>query len=437
MKLNDLVVKFDSLEEKLIGLEFELDAKNAELQEMARVGTMITSILELDRVLSAMMDMSLRLLRAEVGCILLWNDNGELETRVSWGVDHSLVKQLKMDGDQDVAQWIKDSGETVIINDFPPDISVPAEINSVISAPLNCREETIGILVALNKTDDDGFNENDKSTLETLVSFATVAIENSKLLEEQLIKQKLENELMLANEVQQALLPTDEFNFKGASISNIYYPAGEVGGDYYDIIPISSRKFVVILGDVSNKGVPAALMMTAARSVVRHEVRRLTDVASIMDNINLTLCRDIMLRDGMFISLIFALFDLDEMKMTISNAGHLPPLLFNPERDEIVELKKGGVIFGQFEECRYIAETVDIHAGDRLLCFTDGITESMDLQDNMFGRDGLKEFTARHKKVDDEKFLNLLKSDIDEFVKGTGPVQFDDITCVLVGINGK
>ncbi len=434
MQIENLLEKFGSLENKLIDLDLQLESKNNELMEMARVGAMITSILDLDGILSAMMEMSLRLLHAEVGCILTWEEDSEPLTKISWGIDYSLIKMFKLEGEMDIAQWTKGSGETVIINDFPPETEIPAEINSVISAPLNCHGETIGVLIAVNKTEEDGFNTDDKTMLEMLVSFATVAIENSKLLEERLVRQKLEDELALAKEVQNALLPANDFDFKGASMSNIYYPAGQVGGDYYDIIPISANEFVLIVGDVSNKGVPAALMMTAVRSVVRNEVRSKRNVAEIMNNINLTLCQDVMRREGMFITLFFAHIDLETKEMVCSNAGHLPPLLFNPGREGIIQLRQGGIILGQFEECKYAAEKVRLHKGDRILCFTDGITESENSRGDMYGREGLLEFVARHKDLDQDRFLELLKTEIDEYVAGTGKTQFDDITCVLVGI---
>ncbi len=436
MKIDQLLERFGSLENKLIDLEVQLESKNTELYEMARVGAMITSFLELEGILSAMIEMSLRLLHAEVGCIILWDEKtDEPRTRISWGIDYSMVKLMKLEGDIDIAQWARDTGESVIINDFPPETEIPAMVNSVIAAPLRCRDETIGVLVAVNKTDEDGFNNEDKNMLETLTNFAGVAIENSKLMDERLKRQKLEDELALANVVQQALLPDDVSGFDGASVSHIYYPAGQVGGDYYDVVPLDDKHFVIVVGDVSNKGVPAALMMTAVRSVVRHEVRNSTDIAAIMTNINRTLCRDVMRTDGMFISLVLAYIDLEQMEMTACNAGHLPPLFYNPQNGDIEQLKQGGIILGTFEDCEYKSETVKLKSGDMLLCFTDGVTESMDRHDNMFGRDGLIEYTRKHMEMEEDSFLKGLKARIDKFVEGAGDTQFDDITCVLVRIS--
>jgi len=434
MQIDELLGKAESLQNKLIDLDLKLEAKNNELTEIARVGAMITSIHDLDGILSAVMEMSLRLLQAEVGCILTWENDSEPVTKISWGIDYSMIRTLKLDSNTDIASRTMSTGETVMINHFPPEMEIPANVNSAISAPLVCHGETIGVLIAVNKTNENGFDDDDKLMLEILVNFATVAIENSKLLEERLIKQKLEDELALANEVQKALIPADDFDFQGAGVSHIYYPAGQVGGDYYDIIPVSPNEFVLIVGDVSNKGVPAALTMTAVRSVVRNEVRTKKDVTRIMNNINLTLCLDVMRREGTFITLFFAYINLEKMEMTFSNAGHLPPLLFNPRHEKIDQLKQGGMILGQFEDCQYLAEKIELTSHDRILCFTDGITECEDKKGEMYGRVRLEEFVSKHKRMDDKDFLRLLKSEIDDFAGGTGEPQFDDITCVLVDI---
>lgn len=436
MQIDSLLQKFVSLENKLSELDIQLESKNTELFELARVGAMITSILELDGILSCMMEISLRLLNAEVGCILLWdNEDAEPVTKVSWGVDYEFIKKTRHENNHNIASWVRSTGEMLVINDYPHNQNLPFELNSVMAAPINCRQKTIGALFAINKTDPSGFNVDDRKILETLVNFASVAIQNSKLLRESIIRQKLEDELSLAKEVQAALLPDQEFHFPGAEITNIYYPAGKVGGDYYDIIPISENKFIVIVGDVSNKGVPAALMMTAVRSVVRHEIRSNSDIAEIMENINITLCRDVLKQENMFISLILAKFDLKEMTMTTCNAGHLPPLFFNPRREEIVQLKQGGIILGQFEDCKYQTETVKLKSGDRLLCFTDGITECSNIDDEMYGRERLVKFTSEFKELKDMRFMELLKSELDSFSRKSESSQFDDITCVMVRIS--
>jgi len=388
-----------------------------------------------DAILSAMMEMSLRLVSAEVGCILL-AEGGHLVTKVSWGVDASLIRKIKLEDNIDVADWTHRVGETTIINEFPHDDEVRAVINSIILVPLSHQNQPIGVIVAVNKTsDDNGFGESDRLILERLSNFASVAIENARLMKELLAKQKLEQELSLAKEIQRTLLPNLDVEFKGVNLETLYIPAGKVGGDYVDVMPISDKEFILIVGDVSNKGIPAALMMTAARSAIRAEASKHKNVAEIVTHINNVLSQDVMKYPDIFISFVFAHFDLEKMTCTYTNAGHLPPFKLNKFTGDISELKTGGIIVGQFEEFDYKSETVNLKSGDKLLFFTDGVTECVNLDDEMYGRQRLGEFLVSLAEVSPREFIYKLKMEVESFVYGTGDTQFDDITAVLVQID--
>ncbi len=425
------------LEDRVNDLENQLQQKTAELDDIASMGVMLTSMLDVDAILSAMMEMSLRLVSAEVGCILLAED-GHLVTKVSWGVDASLIRKIKLEDNIDVAEWTHRVGETTVINEFPADDEAKAVISSIILVPLSHQNKQIGVIVAVNKTGVEyGFEESDRLTLERLSNFASVAIENARLMKELLAKQKLEQELSLAKEIQRALLPNFDVEFEGAHLETLYIPAGKVGGDYVDVIPISDSEFVLIVGDVSNKGIPAALMMTAARSAIRAEASRGGDVAEIVTHINNVLSQDVMKYPDIFISFVFAHFDLAKKTCTYTNAGHLPPFKMNEFSGKMEELKTGGIIVGQFEEFDYKSDTVSLEAGDKLLFFTDGVTECVNLDNEMYGRQRLGEFLVSLAEVSAREFIYKLKMELESFVYGTGEIQFDDITAVLVQIGGE
>ncbi|MCK4657402.1 MAG: SpoIIE family protein phosphatase [candidate division Zixibacteria bacterium] len=424
------------LTERVNELEYELQSKEAELNDVSNMGVLLTSMFEVDAILAAMMEMSLRTLSAEVGCILL-AEKDELVTGVSWGVNASLIRKIGYKDGMDVAEWAYRSNATAIINEFAGDNEVGATVNSVLSVPISNKSNPIGVLVAVNKISGARFSETDKSTLEKLVNFAAVAIENARLMKELLAKQKLEQELSLAREIQRALLPDVDIDLNGAKVESLYVPAGQVGGDYFDLIPISDREFIVIVGDVSNKGVPAALMMTAARSAIRAEIGRGKDVAGIVSHINNTLCLDVMKYPDIFISLVFAHFDLVQRKCTYTNAGHLPPFLYNEHTGAMRQLTTGGTILGQFEGVRYKFESVSLADGDRMLMFTDGATECVNTNDEMYGRERLGEFLMSHGDASPEEFIRRLEVELDSFTLGAGESQFDDITAVLVEIAGR
>ncbi len=425
----------DDLSRRIVDLEDDLENRMLELDDITNMGVMLTSMLDVDAILSAMMEMSLRIVSAEVGCILLAED-GELITRTSWGVDASLIRQIKVDGDTDIAGRAYRSGETVVMNDFAPDTEVNAVINSIICVPISYKSGPVGVLVAVNKTADGGFTEGDTLTLERLVNFAAVAIENARLMQYKLERQRMEQELSLAREVQKALLPSVDINYEGIQLEDLYIPAGQVGGDYFDLIPISDTEFIVIVGDVSNKGVPAALMMTAVRSAIRAIATEGKDVGGVVTRINDVLSLDVMKRPDVFTSLVFARFDMENRTCTYTNAGHLPPLLHNRIDNSLRQLKTGGTILGQFEGFEYKAEVVDLRKSDRILLFTDGVTEVFNTSGEMYGLERLGEFLVAGGDATARDFLQDLRSDVETFARDASDTPFDDLTAVVVDFEG-
>lgn len=425
----------DGLSRRIVDLEDELENRILELDDITNMGVMLTSMLDVDAILSAMMEMSLRIVSAEVGCILLAED-GELVTRTSWGVDASLIRQIKVDGDTDIAGRAYRSGETVVMNGFPPDADANVVISSIVCVPVSYKSGPVGVLVAVNKTADGGFTEGDRLALERLVNFAAVAIENARLMQYKLEKQRLEQELSLAREVQKALLPSVDINYEGIQLEDLYIPAGHVGGDYFDLIPISDTEFIVIVGDVSNKGIPAALMMTAVRSAIRAIATEGKDVGGVVTRINDVLSLDVMKRPDVFISLVFARFDMKNCTCTYTNAGHLPPLLHNRNDNSMRHLKTGGTILGQFEGFEYKAEVVDLRKGDRIFLFTDGVTEVFNTSGEMYGLERLGEFLLAGGDVAARDFLQDLRNDVETFARDASDTPFDDLTAVVVDFEG-
>lgn len=424
-----------TLEERIAELEECLESRQSELTDVASMGAMLTSMLDIEAILSAMMEMALRIVSAEVGCILI-EERDELVTRVSWGVEGAHVRKIMTGKNVDVARAAFGSGRTIRLNKLPESCEISAMVNSVMCVPLQQKSEPIGVLVAVNKTNGEGFNENDAAILERLVNFAAVAIENANMMKEILKKQKFEQELSLAKDIQRALLPNLDIDLNGANIGSLYLPAEKVGGDYFDLIPISQREFVVIVGDVSNKGIPAALMMTAVRSVIRSETNRGKDVAGIVTHTNKIVCEDVMRYPDIFISFVYAYFDLEAKTCTYTNAGHLPPFIHNKYSGDLRLLTTGGIIVGQFDDFEYAHETIDLVRGDRILLFTDGVTECVDRAGTMYGREELGRFFSDRGNLPPQEFVDELKKTLDDFTLGAGESQFDDTTAVVIEIEG-
>ena len=318
--------RIGQLEDRVFDLENRLEAKTQEARDLANIASVITAILDIDSVLAAAMEIAVRQVAGEVGAILLAEDNA-FDARVSWGVDGSVLRTLTYKDGQDIAEYCLKSKKTIVENDCGDMFSGPASILNFIAAPIVTKNEAIGVVVIINKADGADFSDRDVGNLEIICKFTSIAIENAYLFRESLDKQKMEQELELARQVQATFLP-DDIHMPGLSVAASYHPARQVGGDYYDLIPLSDRKLFFLIGDVTSKGAPAALVMTAVYSIVRAYVTggRDIDVTAIISHLNDFLCNDIIKDREMFITLFMAYVDLDTGRMEYCNGGHLPPL---------------------------------------------------------------------------------------------------------------
>ncbi len=421
------------LEKRLYELELKLADQDSQLEDVARMGLMITSILDLESVLAAVMEMAVRTVGGEVGCIVL-EENGHSSTRVSWGVDRETLAVVRMERDIDVVDWVMQSGEIAVINEVPHTANEQVRIDSVLAAPLVSRDISIGALIIVNKDSSGGFSEDDKLRVQMLVRFAAVAIENANLMKAKLRSQKLEQELELARTVQQTLLPDSAAVFAGAIIEAKYVPAGHVGGDYFDIIPLGEHEFVVIVGDVSNKGVPAALMMAAVRSVFRIEAGKKLRMDAMVTGLNTFLCDQVLRSKNMFLSLAYCYFDLTSMTCTYVNAGHLPPIHYRKQSQTVNEWRTGGVVLGQFPGYEYQCETISLQSGDKVVLYTDGVSESENADAELYGRARLREFVAKNASLNPAQLTRQLLREVEAFRVVDANVQIDDTTVLVVEI---
>ncbi|MDD4051777.1 MAG: SpoIIE family protein phosphatase, partial [candidate division Zixibacteria bacterium] len=319
--------KASLLEEDIFDLESRLEAKDQEIDDLAQIASVITSILDIESVLAITMETSLRQVAGEVGAILL-AEGSEFKVKIAWGIDADGLDKLTYKDGRSLVRYCFETRETVLEGHDQRLESAAYSIHSLIAAPILTQSRALGVIVVFNKEEDGEFSPQDRRTLEMIGSFAAVAIENSRLLRESVDKQKMEQELELACQVQTTLLP-ESFGVRGLRVVSTYLPAGHVGGDYYDIIPITDRQVLFLLGDVTNKGVPAALVMTAAYSIIHAYVGsgRAIDIQSLMSHLNEVLCGHIIKSRDMFITLFMAFVDIDKGEIEYSNGGH-PPAFF-------------------------------------------------------------------------------------------------------------
>ena len=231
--------------------------------------------------------------------------------------------------------------------------------------------------------------------LSVVLAFALV---NLLVLLEVADRLSLKNDLEIAREIQKAMLPPGRFRAPGADVAGFSRPANTVGGDFYEILPLGDGRLVMAVGDVAGKGSPAALLMALLLAMMRTLNDERLEPAELIARLNVQVCRQA--PGSRFITLFYALFDMNTGSLTYVNAGHTPPLLLR-NRGDIERLHEGGVALGLFDESAYATGRTLMQHGDLLAVYSDGITEAENPEGRPFDERGLENvlIAERHNNI--------------------------------------
>ncbi|MFH1687326.1 MAG: PP2C family protein-serine/threonine phosphatase [bacterium] len=419
----------------VLDLEARLASTRSQLRDLATMGAVITSIHEIDAVLSVVMDMSIRLVDGEVGLIMLEEDQG-LHLKTSWGLTEEFARSLDYYHNTDLPTYVFENRQAVILNELNITNEVGLNINSLVCLPIKTSTECFGILMIVNKHEGGTFTDDDSEILDMLANFAAVAIQNSILIKARLAQKEQEQELALARQIQKTILPQRIDDIAGVEIGAEYFPMGEVGGDFYDVIPLDEHRFVLVLGDVSSHGMPAALVMAAAAGMLKAVLKSdpQQSMAELAGRLNNLLANEIIKDKDMFITLFVCRFDLESKQIEFCNAGHLPGLFWDSSLDQVIPLTEGGPIIGQFAETPFKLGSLAFGSGDRLFLFTDGLTEAADADGNLFGRERVQQIFAANKGLSPSAFCSCIKELGDRFSRGSHKDTRDDFTILQLTV---
>jgi sigma-B regulation protein RsbU (phosphoserine phosphatase) len=299
-------------------------------------------------------------------------------------------------------------------------------------APLRHAGRDLGVLVVARRHEDGAFTGNDFAVFRSAAEQSSFAIGNARVHREAHEKRAMENELQNAREVQRVLLPQENPVLAGFRISGTNLPARIISGDYYDYLELGANRFGVAIADVSGKGVPAGLLMAMCRSALRSVAREKSSPAAALATVNRQLFPDI--REDMFISMAYCILDETNGKAVIARAGHDPALLYRHETGKVELLRSPGLALGVDEGDVFERVTkdqeIDLHQGDCLLFYTDGVREAVNADDEEFGMDRMSECFRNTAPLGAEAILTRMQEDLRHFT-GEGP-QMDDITLVAI-----
>jgi phosphoserine phosphatase RsbU/P len=295
--------------------------------------------------------------------------------------------------------------------------------------PMQIQGKTKGLILLGKRVNNIEYNDPDIEFIFSVGSLAIISMENRRLFIEALEKQKLEEELDLAREIQKNLLPQKIPTFKNFEIAAVNLSSKQVGGDYYDIISLDENTCYIAIADVSGKGVPAALLMANIQAFLQVICKQNIPIDESTGLINDLISQNI--SDGKFITFFWGIFDDINKRVTYVNAGHNPPLLLRDGK--IIKLEIGGMILGVMKTVwPYKSEKVQLQQDDVLILFTDGISEAMNKEGEEFSDRVLEKLALSITSESSEEILNKIQKQVQTFSEGT--TQSDDMTLVIVKV---
>jgi len=420
---------------------FERSRSDAEAFEMlAEIGRDVAAVLDLDELFTRIAQLMRRVIDYRTfGIWLLNSGRGELEIQlaVQYGEKVHVPRVPVGEGLVGYAALHKEPVLVSNVAEDPRYINVVADVRSELAIPMLLKDRVIGVL-DLESPELDAFTKRDVDILTLLASQAAVAIENARLYETVRTNEvRLEKELRFAQRVQTALLPVGlPKRMKGVDVAATFAPAHELGGDFHDFLSPDANTLAVAVGDVSGKGVPAALYSVFAAELVRGRTFRrrfLPDrsgPASVLSSVN-TILHQRQLEEY-YCTLCYAIFDLKRRNVTLSNSGLPYPI--RAALDGVTQIELPGVPLGSFSGSTYDEVTIALHKGDLFVFCSDGVFEAFNGSGEEFGATRLIDVVSGVREQDAKTVVGAIATAVDAFREGTSPN--DDMTVVAVKITG-
>jgi sigma-B regulation protein RsbU (phosphoserine phosphatase) len=391
------------------------------------------SSLDLDEVLNRVMDEIIAAVGAERGFVMLREADGGLVFRAARGIDQKTIDEPQFHISRSVVEEVAREGQPLLTSDAQRDSRFSSSqsvrglrLRSILCAPLKIKDRISGVVYVDNQLRAGIFTEADLELISAIASSAAIAIENARLYQVAIEKGRLERELQVAREVQSSLIPLQTPDIAGWDFAARWKPARRVSGDFYDFVPVGQRLGIVI-ADVSDKGMPAALFMALSRSIIRASVTTTRSPAEDIDQANRLICADS--TDSMFVTLFYAQLDPETGELVYVNAGHNPPLLYRANQDELIELTRTGMVLGLFEAVDFEQRTVQLDPADFILLYTDGVSEAMDARNREFGKERLRRVLLDNRQAAAEDVAEAIEQALTAFTGEAAPS--DDITFVI------
>jgi phosphoserine phosphatase RsbU/P len=426
--------------------------------QLFEVSLEVNSTIRKQDLLIKIMETTSRIMNAEASSVILVDRaKEELFFDLALGAKGDEVREIRLKIGEGIAGWVAQTGQSVKIDDTAQDERWSSKVakrvdyptRNMLCVPLVSKGAIIGVLQVLNKREGVHFSERDLLLLESIASPTAVSLENAMLydaLEQSMhalktttaAKERMESELRIASDIQMGFLPRSSLLVGGgdarsglgamaAEAMAVIRPAREVGGDFYDYFRIDEDRLFFALGDVSDKGIPAALFMAVTMTLLKGKMTPGLTPGELLTAVNRELYKD---DSTMFATIFCGLLHVKTGQLLYSDGGHCTPYIVRAAG--AVEPLKGrkGLPLGVMEDMLYADNETVLEPGDRIVLYTDGITEAEDREQRQYGNSRLQELLTGGQNSHTANLLERLIEDVDRFTDSA--VQYDDIAVLTV-----
>lgn len=404
------------------------DRKAQEVSSLQYFSKLITEVLDFNDLAETVTEIAAKVCNADAAWIL-WKDQKDFVTIAQKNIGYLDASEISNFVTREIKKKPISGTEIYSLEKFEKLSNLSENYFSLAVSPLKSHAEIKGFLI-VSKKNNSIFNDEDVNAINTFADYANVAIENSRLVEESIEKERLEKELDVAREVQKKILPLRHPEYKNLTISSVFIPAFEVGGDYYDFFEISPDKLGFVIADVSGKGISAAFIMAEVKGIFESLSRTIMKPRDILISANQILKRA--LDRSSFVSASYGIIDTKKEILTISRAGHCPAILIRNGKAET--LKSSGIGLGlSFTEHfdNSLDETeINLNEEDLIVLYTDGITEAKNTSMEDFGLNSFEKILIENSRLTPDEIANKVIREVTVFSQSHS--QYDDITLVIL-----
>ncbi len=405
-----------------------------ELSILNDIATAITSTQSLEQIVELIVQKCVKHLKVEQGAVMLLDEQDQENPF------HTMVRKqdtvadiLPYRLDTQLTGWMIKNKAPLLVNDFKnddrfswfSDKEIP--IQSLLSVPMLLKGRMVGLVAVFNKRSEPGFTPGDQRLLAIIAAQSAQVIENARLYQEEQALFRLQEEMRLAKDIQVNLLPNYLPQIPGYDIAGKSIPAKDVGGDYFDFIQLSDSAMAFCLGDVSGKGMPAALLMANLQATLRGQSG--LDISSklCVEHSNRLIFEST--DSKKFATLFYGILNFRNHEVSYCNAGHDNPFVIQRDNKK-VRLTTGGVVLGFVPDFTFEQDKIVLEPGSIMAIYSDGITEAMTEQEEEFGEDRFAEVVTAHMNESSESIIQHILEAVEKHIGKMS--QMDDMTLLII-----